>query len=59
MKTLEEIKQNLETKLQDTQITLEGTSLVVPKERWLQIAKVLKEEPEYRFDYLSCLTGVD
>lgn len=59
MKTIEEIKQDIEAKFQGTQITIEGTSLVIPKERWFQIAKVLKEDSQYSFDYLSSVTGVD
>ena len=59
MKTLEEIKQDIESKFQGTQITIEGTSLIVPKERWFQIAKVFKEDPQYALDYLSSVAGVD
>ena len=59
MKTLEEIKQDIESKFQGTQIAIEGNSLTISKERWFQIAKVLKEDPQYGFDYLSSVTGID
>ena len=59
MKKLEEIKQDLERKAAGVQITLEGNSLFIPKERWFQVAKILKEDPDYSFDYLSSVTGVD
>ena len=59
MKTLEAIKQQIESKFPGTQITIEGTSLIIPKERWTEVAKFLKTDPEYSFDYLSSVTGVD
>lgn len=59
MKSLEAIKQGLETKFPGTQITIEGTSLVIPKEKWFEAAKFLKTSPDYALDYLSCVTGVD
>ena len=59
MKPLDQIKQDLEAKFSGTQIALEGTSLVVPKERWFEIAHYFKDAPEYVLDYLSSVTGVD
>ena len=59
MKPLDQIKQDLEAKFSGAQIALEGTSLVVPKERWFEIARYLKDAPEYILDYLSSVTGVD
>ena len=59
MKTLEEIKQDLETKIGGTAIAIENKSLIVPKERWAQVANFLKTDPAYSFDYLSSVTGVD
>lgn len=59
MRTLEQIKQDIEAKFPGTVLTIEGASLLVPKERWFEIAKLLKTNPEYAFDYLSSVTGVD
>ena len=59
MKTIEETKTILEDKFLGAQILIEGTSIVIPTEQWLQIAKFLKESPDYLLDYLSCVTGVD
>ena len=59
MKTLEAIKQQIESKFPGAQITIEGTSLIVPKERWIEVAKFLKNDPEYSLDYLSSVTGTD
>ena len=59
MKTVQEIKQDIETKFPGTAIILEGSSLVIPKERWAEVAKFLKDDPEYSLNYLSSVTGVD
>src|SRR3989338_7216688 len=59
MKPLDQIKQDLEANFPGTQIALEGTSLIIPKERWFEIARYLKDTPEYALDYLSSVTGVD
>ena len=59
MKSLEEIKQDLESKFPGTQVGLELSSLLIPKENWRDIASLLKTAPEYGFDYLSSVTGVD
>ena len=59
MKTLTEIKQDIENKFPGIQVTIEGSSLIVPKERWTPIARFLKDAPEYSFDFLSSVTGVD
>ncbi len=58
MKTLEQIKTDIESRT-NTQITLEGSSLVIPKEKISATAQFLKDHADYRMDYLSCLTGVD
>lgn len=59
MRTLEEIKQNLESQFHGVGIAIEGTSLVIPKEKWFEIARFLKESADYQFDFLSSVTGVD
>ena len=74
MKTLEEIKQDLESNVgagfprpnegqgnlaSTEKITNDGASIIVPKEIWLETAKFLKESPEYKLDFLSSVTGVD
>ena len=59
MKTPAEIKQDIEIKFPGAQLTLEGSSLIVPKEQWSEIARFLKNTPEYLFDFLSSVTGVD
>lgn len=58
MKTLEEIKQDLDSKL-SANITVEGKNLIIPKEKWLAVANFLKTDPQYQLDYLSSVTGVD
>ena len=59
MKSIEEIKQDIETKFPGTMVTIEGCSLIIPKERLLEIANFLKTNLEYSFDYLSSVTGTD
>ena len=59
MKSLTEIQADLNQKFPGIAITIDGTSLVIPKEDWIKIATVLKTEPEYAFDYLSSITGTD
>ena len=59
MKSLEEIKQNIETKFSGVTVTIEGLSLIIPKEHWFEVANFLKTNPEYSFDYLSSVTGTD
>ena len=59
MKSLEEIKQDIQAKIPGVAVTVEGTSLIVPKERWIDVAKFLREDASYELDYLSCVTGVD
>src|SRR3989338_8613653 len=54
-----EIKQDIESKFLGTTLTVDGASLVIAKEHWFSIAKYLKTDPSYRFDYLSSVTGVD
>ena len=59
MKILSEIKQDIETKFPGTQVTIEGSSLIIPKDKWLEIARFLKNDPAYSLDFLSSVTGVD
>jgi NADH:ubiquinone oxidoreductase subunit C len=59
MRPLEEIKQDIEAKILGVQIAIEGTSLLVPKDRWLEAARFLKEDSDYNLNYLSSVTGVD
>lgn len=59
MKTPEEMRQDLEARFHGVTISLDGKTLVVPKERWAEIAPFLKSDPHYAFDLLSCITGVD
>lgn len=58
MKTLEEIKQDIETQT-SVVVTIEGKSLIVPKEKLRDVALLLKNAPDYKLDFLSCVTGVD
>ena len=58
MKSIEEIKTDLESK-SGASITVESGALVIPKEKLTDVARFLKDSPEYRMDYLSCVTGVD
>ena len=58
MKTIEQIKSDLESQTKAA-LTVEGNALVVPKEKIADAARFLKENPDYKMDYLSCLTGVD
>ena len=57
MRTLEEIKQDLESQFHGVGITIEGASLVIPKEKWFEIARYLKDDLD--LDFLSSVTGVD
>jgi len=59
MKSLEQIKEDLERQFHGVGITIEGSSLIIPKEKWLEIARYLKDSPDYQFDFLSSVTGVD
>ncbi|PIQ85493.1 MAG: NADH dehydrogenase family protein [Candidatus Omnitrophica bacterium CG11_big_fil_rev_8_21_14_0_20_45_26] len=58
MKTTEEIKTDLESKT-GTSITVQGEALMVPKEKLFDVAKYLKDTPDYQMDYLSSVTGTD
>ena len=58
MKTLEEIKTDIETKTAGV-ATIEGNALVIPKEKIAVVSTFLKNDLDYQMDYLSCLTGVD
>jgi NADH-quinone oxidoreductase subunit C len=59
MRTPEELKQDIESKVGGAQVTVEEGKLIVGKDQWVEIAKFLKESPSYRFDFLSSVTGVD
>jgi NADH-quinone oxidoreductase subunit C len=59
MKSLEEIKQLIESHVPGAQITVEGQSLLISKEHWFAAANLLKNNEELSFDYLSSVTGVD
>ena len=59
MKTLAEIKQDIETNFHGANVVLEGSALIIPKEVWFEVARHLKNAPEYSFDFLSCVTGTD
>ncbi len=59
MKTLDQIKQDIESNIRGAQVKIENSSLVVPKESWLDVAKFLKTHTDYVFDFLSSVTGVD
>ena len=59
MKTLEEIKKDIESRFPSAVVNIEGTSLIIPKEFWFEIGKFLKTNPDYALDYLSSVTGVD
>ncbi len=55
----EEIKSDLVKNIPGLELQSEGESLIVPKEKLLQVACFLKENEKYRMDYVSCVTGVD
>lgn len=55
MKTLEEFKINLESKIAGLSAAVDAGVLVIPKEHWFAAAQILKQD----FDYLSSVTGVD
>ena len=59
MKPLEAVKQDIESKIANVTVTIEGASLIVPKECWFEVAQFLKNDSEYSLDYLSSVTGVD
>lgn len=56
---LAEVKNDLEKAIAGLTLTVEGESLIVPKEKLLDVARFLKENEKYRMDYVSCITGVD
>ena len=73
MKTLEEIKQDIERNVGagfprpdegrgdniPPQVAVDGASLIVPKEIWFETARFLKDDADYKLDYLSSVTGID
>jgi NADH-quinone oxidoreductase subunit C len=59
VKPLEELKQDIESKVSGANTTVDGSSLIVPKEKWTDVAKFLKSDASYAMDYLSCVTGTD
>lgn len=58
MKTLEHIKSDIESQA-NAQVAIEGSALIIPKEKIRDVARFLKSNHEYQMDYLSCVTGVD
>ena len=58
MKTIEEIKADLTAKT-GAEIAVEGNSLVIPKEKIQAVCSYLKENPDYRMDYLANLCATD
>ena len=59
MKSLTEIQAELNQKFPGIAITIDGSSLAIPKEEWIKIASFLKADSEYALDYLSSVTGTD
>ncbi len=66
METLEEIKGRIEGAIASAQIEIvpnpgpaQQSSLLLPNEHGLTIARFLRDEPALRFDYCSNVTGVD
>lgn len=59
MKSITEIQADLNQKFPGVAITIDGNSLVIPKEEWAKMAAFLKNDSEYQFDYLSSVTGTD
>ncbi len=40
-------------------VTEDGNAFNVQAEKWLEVAKILREDPDLTFDSLMCLTGYD
>lgn len=59
MMNIEEIKEDLLKNISGLELQAEGESLIIPKEKLLQVARFFKENEKYRMDYVSCVTGVD
>ena len=66
METTEQIKRRIETAVPGARVEIIGNespsgqhSLLLPGEHAVAIAKFLREDPEYRLDYCSNVTGVD
>ena len=57
--SIEEIKRDIEAKVAGAEVAIDGNSLIIPKEKWMEAAQFLKNDPNYLFDYLSSVTGVD
>jgi len=54
------IKKLLSTNHGEAISVLEDTEIIlVPAEKWSEVAKDLKENKDLTFDYLSCITGYD
>jgi len=66
VETTEQIKRRIETAVPGARVEIIGNespsgqhSLLLPGEHAVAIAKFLREDPEYRLDYCSNVTGVD
>src|SRR5262245_13825889 len=63
---IDQIKARLEAAIQGLQLTMVPNdspagqrSLILPTPHALVVAKLLRDDPEWRFDYCSNVTGVD
>ncbi len=56
-----ELKDFIEAGVQGAVVTdgKQYLTAVIPTDKWLAFAKVLKDNPATSFDYLFCLSGVD
>ena len=56
---IQEVTDDLAKNIPGLDASVEGESLIVPKEKLLAVTRFLKENEKYRMDYVSCVTGVD
>ncbi|HNV85463.1 MAG TPA: NADH-quinone oxidoreductase subunit C [Candidatus Omnitrophota bacterium] len=56
---IQEIKDDLIKAIPNLPLEVEGSSFVIPKEKFLSVARFFKESPKYSMDYVSCITAVD
>lgn len=56
---LETLKSELEARVQGLTLTVEGTTLVTPREKLLDVCRWLKDAEPLACDYLADLTAVD
>ena len=54
-----QLKAALEGRLSGVTITLDGTTLIVEPKDLAAVCRALKDDPQWRLDYLSNLTAVD